>query len=373
MKPNIGDLAKLERLLADGYLVRSPAVRVAELKRSPILACPRDFDWREYCGDPASQDKFLVMLWHPLSGEWVEMLVPDEVSATRANKQFTYQQEQIGVRIEVSCAVRSAYEYDQCQLHLDELARSLNGFQGWEFATGQDVGTMKIKIQIQDGGKISREEAFEKMERLFDILAVTHGIGFQIFHVCIFAIRRHPTLPEFGTPGLNEWMVPQATVKQIMIEDCAWPSDIWQLAHALRDIYWETLPAGRLVKLWAAIEAVLAGDPEHLLAPDEIQEIKEYACTIQSLKDNPERLNKFKAILGQQKTFPKKGIEDRLAERIAPILGISVGDAGLMVGKAKKLRGEQVHTLVKDLGRIRESEESLLNALRGYITQRIQP
>lgn len=373
MKPNAEDHLQLERLLAEGYLVVDRAVRVAELKPWSIRACPRGFDWKKYRGDPACQDKFLVMLRHPISEEWVEILAPDEASAALANRQFDYQQEQIGVRIEVNCAARGGRKYDQWQLHLDELARSLNGFQGWEFAASEDVGTIRIKMYIKDGEGTTRKEAFDRLERLFDVLAVTHGIGFHTVHISSTAIRRHPTLLEVGVPWPEEWMVTPATPEQtILTEDDAWPSDVWQLARALREVYWESLPAGRLAKLWAAVEDVLAGDPEHLLKPDELKKINTHAGTIQSLKDDSKRLNKLRSILNNPKTLPKKGIEDRLAERIAAILRISVDDARRRVTKAKKLRGEQVHTLVEGSQAIRESEEFLLNALRGHIVQRTQ-
>jgi hypothetical protein len=167
-------------------------------------------------------------------------------------------------------------------------------------------------------------------------------------------------------------VTPAAPEQTILTEDDAWPSDVWQLARALREVYWESLPAGRLAKLWAAVEDVLAGDPEHLLKPDELKKISTHAGTIQSLKDDSKRLNKLRSILNNPKTLPKKGIEDRLAERIAAILRISVDDARRRVTKAKKLRGEQVHTLVEGSQAIRESEEFLLNALRGHIVQRTQ-
>ena len=375
------DRAELERLLAEGYLVIGAPVHVSQMTGWSLNAYPNGFDWRKYRRDPAIQDKSLVMFFHPfhpVSGQWVEMLTLDEEVLTRVRDQFNHQQEVVGTLIEVTCAARRGGQYDQWQLHLDNFAESLQGFAGWEFSAPDDVGTMKVKMRMEPPSQVAVRHPVQMLERLLDVLAVSNDIGFRIIHVNQVPIRRQPLLPEVGIPWPMERMIDRVKMEQAEIaQKDVWPQDVWGLARTLREVYLESLPAAQLTKLCAAVERVLGGEPEHLLNTSEKTELIESAKTIESLKgdlrknragkDIPWRLDKAISILSDPKKFPRYGIDERLAQRIAPILGIQYEDAKKRVDNAWSLRGGYAHEHRYASGEAKGSIDFLISVVKGYI------
>jgi len=365
--------AKLERLLADGYFVIGHVFRLSELTPESITNFVSVFSIQlapKILLDPSNRAKSLVMLRHPSTGEQVEIVTSDERTIRRANEQLRYQREPIGTLIRLRCAALGGRTSRQRIFHLDRLVASLKGLRHWDFKLGDTVGTFEVVIRLKsiDGGAI--EETIDELQRLLDCLAISQQVGFHIQHCSVAAI---PRLEPSVCIGPEETMLSPVTPEEIhSIIAAISSSEATVAAQGLNQAYTENCMPSRLSRLWAAVEDVFGGKPELLLKEGEVKYLISEANRIESLRNDPDRLKKLKDALSNPDRLPLKSRNERIADGVAPIMGIGVDDAYCRVRTASELRGKHGHQLLENWQSIEGSEKFLQEALLCYLKKQMK-
>ena len=365
------DDTKLEQLLVDGCLVVGPVLPLSKVRPETIDNIVSVFSiqlGREILLSPSNRSEFLIMLRHPSTGHQVEILTSDECIIKRANEQRRYQEEPIGTLIRARCAALGGRSSHQRVFHADRLVASLDSLWGWQFTLGDVVGTFEVVIRLESTDSSAAEEAIDKLEYLLDYLAVSQQVGFHIQHCSVTPI---PRLELACSIGPEERMLSPVTSKEIGNIETALSSSTEALvaARGLNQAYVENCMPSRLSILWAAAEHVFGNRPKHLLAKEEIRCLLDAARGIESLKNDSDRLGKLKEALWDPDRLPIKNRNMRMAEAIAPAMGISVDDAYSKISEASKLRGEHLHNLSTNWKGIEDSEGFLQEALLHYLAQ----
>jgi len=372
------DYEKLERLLSEGYLVAEPVYPLRQLNRQSIDEFVRFFHVetaREALLDPCNQEKLLVILGHPNTGKRVEILACDEVTITRVNKQLDYQRERIGTVIRARCAVVDNSSRDRQTCHgLDRLVASLDGFQGWRFTLLEGhPPTFGVEMKLESTDTHSVEEAKEKLRRLLDYLAYSQRIGFHIQDLVVGPIRRCSLNPYVLDVGPEERLLDTVTSEEIAgIESILLSPKARAAARGLNQAYVENYMPSRLSMLWATVEDVLSTKPQPLLSQEERNVLLDQAEHIETLKVDRNRLDKLKAALSDPDRLPEKGRNERIAQSIAPIAGISEDEAYSELTKTSKLRAKNVHKLsTDDWNTMQASIRFLEKVLRCYLEKQM--
>jgi hypothetical protein len=372
------DYEKLERLLSEGYLVAEPVYPLRQLNRQSIdeFVCFFHVETaREALLDPCNQDKLLVILGHPNTGNRVEILASDEVTITRVNKQLDYQRERIGTVIGARCVVVDNSSRDRQTCHgLDRLVASLDGFQGWRFTLlGSQPPTFGVEMKLESTDTYSVEECKEKLRRLLDYLAYSQRIGFHIQDLVVGPIRRSSLNPYFLATGPEERMLDAVTPKEIAgIESILVSPKARAAARGLNQAYVENYMPSRLSMLWATVEDVFSTKPQPLLSQEERNVLLDQAEHIATLKVDRDRLDRLKEALSNPDRLPKKGRNQRIAHRIAPIMGISKEEAYSELTKTSRLRAKNVHKLSRDGWNTMEASIRFLEqVLRCYLEKQM--
>lgn len=366
------DHSKLERLLADGYLLVGYVLPLSNLTSESIANAVSVFSIQldaESLLDPSNKAKSLVMLKHPSTGHRVDILASDEHTIRRANKQLRYQRERIGTLMRAHCAALGGRASRQRIFHLDRLVASLDGLWGWKFILGDAVGTFEVVIHLESTDRKTTEEAIDKLQRLLDCLAISQQVGFHIQHCSVASILR---LEPSVSIGPEEMMLPPVTPEEIgNIEAAISSTEAVVAAEGLNQAYIENCMPSRLSRLWAATEDVFGGKPELLLKEGEVKYLVDQAKGIESLRNNSDRLKKLKEALSDPNRLPLISRNERMASAIAPVMGISIEDAYHKVRTASELRGRHGHQLLANWEDMEASEKFLQEALQRYLLQKI--
>jgi hypothetical protein len=363
------DYAKLERLLADGYLILGHVLPLSRFTPESIANAISVFSIRlapEILLDPCNKTKSLVMLRHPSTGQQTEIVPSDKRAVSRANEQVHYQREPIGTLICARCAALGGRTSRQRTFHLDRLVASLNGLWGWDFKLEDTVGTFEVVIRLESTDRGGIEETVDRLQRLLDCLAISQQVGFHIQHYSVVAI---PRLGAFvSSIGSEERMLRPVARKEIGdIQATLSSREASVAARGLSQAYCETFMPSRLSRLWAAAEDVFGGKPERLLKEAEVKHLIGEANRIESLRNDPDRLKKLKDALSSPDRLPLVTRNERMADAIAPILTISVKEAYTKVRLASELRGKHGHQLLENWANIEASEKFLQEALLRYL------
>ncbi|HII07159.1 MAG TPA: hypothetical protein HA349_07575 [Methanotrichaceae archaeon] len=249
--------------------------------------------------------------------------------------------------------------------HLDRLVESIDGFWGWKFKFVDDL-TFDVFIDIEGTDKEYGEYIREKIQNLLDYLAIICNMGFYIQQ---FEITLRPRIGVGIFPG--SWInnLRHVTPEEIKNIQAILSTDkkSFLAARGLNQSYIENCMPSRLSMLWAATEQVFRSKPKPLLTKDEINQILESAKKVESLKNDPDRLDKLKNAISDPSRLPLKSRNLSIAENIASTMNISVESAYSNLSKASKLRGKNVHQLSDDWDDIREAEKFLQDALLSYL------
>jgi hypothetical protein len=366
------DHARLERRLADGYLIVGYVLPFSRFTRESIANAISVFSIQlapEILLDPSNRTKSLVMLRHPSTGQQVEIVTSDKRTIGPANEQLRYQQEPIATLICACCAALGGSTCRQRIFHLDRLVASLKGLWGWDFKLGDTVRTFEVVIRLESTDRGAIEEIIDKLQRLLDCLAISQQVGFHIQHYSVVAIPRLG--PFVSSIGSEERMLRPVAHEEIDdIEATLSSREASVAARSLSQAYCETFMPSRLSRLWAAAEDVFGGKPELLLKEAEVKYLIEEANRIETLGNDPDRLKKLKDALCSPDRLPLVTRNERMADAIAPILGISVKEAYSKVRLASELRGKHGHQLSEDWANIEASERFLQEALLCFLKAR---
>jgi hypothetical protein len=320
--------------------------------------------------DPSNKAKSLVMLRGP--GPRVEILTSDERIIRRANEQRRYQEEPIGTLVTAICAASGGPSSNLDIAHLDRLIPSLDGLWGWKFTLQDSVGRFQAQMRLESTDRTAASKAVDELRLLLDCLAVYLQVGFQLKYYSIVSIPRYE--PYVVSVGPEERMLPTMTLDEIdNIKATLSSPKALKAAEGLNEAYVENWLPSRLARLWAATEDVFCSRPEPLLAESEVRRLLDQAKDIETLGKDPDRLKKLKEALSDPQRLSLKGRNERIADAIAPVMGISVKDALRKVTKASKLRGKHVHELSRDWVGMGDSERFLQEALRRYLARQRGP
>jgi hypothetical protein len=362
------DHTRLERLLADGYLLVGYVLPLSKLSPESIGKAVSVFSIQlapKILLDPSNRAKSLVMLRHPSTGQRVEILTLDERTIRRANEQLRYQEEPIGTLIRARCAAVGGSSPHRQIFHLDRLVASLDGRWGWEFKLGNIVGTFEVIIRLESTGEGAAQEVLDKLRLLLDCLAVSQQVGFRIEHWSVTSIPRSGLSVSWGP---EEMMLLPLTPEQIdNIEADLSSTEARTAARGLNEAYVETFMPNRHSRFWAAAEQVFGGKPEPLLTDEEVKGLLGAAEPIESLANAPDRLKKLEEALSDPNRLPLVTRNERMADAIASIRGISKEEAYREVRAASELRGKHGHQLLANSENFEASAKFLHEALWCYL------
>jgi len=364
------DHAKLERLLADGYLIVGYVLPFSKFTPESIANTISVFSIQlapEILLDPSNKTKSLVMLRHPSTCQQVEIVTSDERTISRANEQLRYQQEPIGALIRARCAALGGRTSRQRIFHLDRLVANLDGLWGWKFMLGDTVGTFEVVIRLKSTDTGAIEGTIDKLQRLLDCLAVSQQVGFHIQHRSVAPI---PRLAPSVSSGPEEMMLSPVTPEEIgNIEATLSSREASVAARGLSQAYCENSMPSRLSMLWAAAEEVFGGGARPLLNEEEVKYLIGEAKRIESLGNDLDRLKRLKEALSSPDRLPLVTRNERMAKAIAPIMNVSVDDVYRKVRTASELRGKHGHQLSENehWENIEASERFLQEALLCYL------
>ncbi|MCZ3364408.1 MULTISPECIES: hypothetical protein [Methanobacterium] len=330
---------------------------------------------------PSNKDKFLIFFRNFSTGERVEIVTSDKEAIKKVIKQSNYQKEPIGTLIRAKCAALGGRSPDERIFHLNDLINSLDGiFEGWEFTLGNcpahpDANcplTFEISVQIDSINELDRNEVIDKLQVLLDYLAISLNVGFAIQHYDFALIpRMNPTVStgpqERMLFSLNSWD------KEKMKMFPFFPEKVKIAARGINQTYIEKCMPSRISMLWATVENIFDSTPDPLLSKDEIAMIIKTANSIETLKSDKKRLNQLKGALSNPNRLPVKGRNERMAENIAPLLGLSAKETLDKIRKASYLRGMNVHQLLENWDDLEESEKFLQDVLLNYLRLRVPP
>lgn len=364
------DHAKLEGLLTDGYLIVGYVLPFSKFTPQSIANAISVFSIQltpEILLDPSNRTMSLVMLRHPSTGQRVEIVTSDERTISRANEQLHYQQEPTGTLIRARCAALGGRTSRQRIFHLDRLVASLDGLWGWEFMLGDTVGTFEVVIRLKSTDTGAIEETIDNLQCLLDYLAISQQVGFHIQHRSVAPIPRLAPAVSFGP---EEMMLSPVAAEEIgNIEATLSSREAWVAARGLSQAYCETSMPSRLSMLWAAAEDVFSGKPKPLLSTEEVECLLRHAAKIESLRNDPDGFKKLREALSSADRLPLVTRNERMAEAIAPIMGMRVDDVYRKVRTASELRGKHGHQLSRNENweNIEASEKFLQEALLCYL------
>jgi hypothetical protein len=364
------DYAKLERLLADNYLIIGRVFHLSKLTQESIVNFISVFSIQlapEILLDPSNKTKSIVMLRHTSTGQQIEIITSNERTISRANEQLRYQQEPIGTIIRARCAALGGRTSRQRIFHLDRLVASLDGLWGWKFILGDTVGTFEVVIRLKSTDTGTIEETIDKLQHILDCLAISLQVGFHIQHRSVAPI---PRLAPSVSSGPEEMMVSPVTTEEINnIKANLSSREASAAARGLSQAYCETSMSSRLSMLWAAAEEVFGGGASPLFNKEEVRYLIGKAKRIESIGNDLERLKKLKEALSSPDRLPLVTRNERMAKAIAAIMNMSVDDVYSKVRKASELRGKQGHQLSKNENweNIEASEKFLQEALLCYL------
>lgn len=356
---------ELEKLFEDGYrvVISYPLLNHTPQEINGFVSFFKTKLSLKEALHPTNRNKNVVVLSLP-TGHQVEVLTSDEAILNRINKRIEYQNEPIGMAIRARLALggRSIYEGVS---HLDQLVDSIDDLWGWKFKLVDDQ-TFDVFINLERTDIEYGEYIREKIQNLLDCLAIICNIGFYIQQ---FNITLRPRTEVGIFPGMWINNLRQVTQKEIKNIEAIISTDkkCFLAARGLNQSYIENCMPSRLSMLWAATEHVFRSKSEPLLTKDEINQILESAKNVESLKNDPDRLDKLKNAISDPGRLWLKSKNWSMAEKIAPIMNISVESAYSNLRNASKLRGKNVHQLSDNWKDLIEVENFLQEALLSYL------
>lgn len=360
---------ELEKLFEDGYrvVISYPLLNHTPQEINGFVSFFKTKLSLKEALHPTNRNKNVVVLSLP-TGHQVEVLTSDEAILNRINKRLEYQKEPIGMIILARClATGGRSAYGGCP-HLDQLIESLDGLWGWEFKLKDDAGSFNVVIRLDETNRECGEVVREQLQLLFDYLAIIRKVGFYIKQ---FSCQLRPRMELNAFPGPAEEMLSPVTSEEINNIKAILSSDKNMLAaRGLNQSYIENCMPSRLSMLWAATEHVFRSKSEPLLTKDEINQILESAKNVESLKNDPDRLDKLKNAISDPSRVFLKSKNKIMAENMAQIMNISEESAYSNLRVISKLRGKNVHQLSDDWGALREAEKFLQEALLSYLKRR---
>ena len=363
------ELAELERLLSAGYRLVGYVLPLSSLSPDSVSNAVAVFSIQtepRVLLDPSNRTKSLIMLRGPVPP--IEIMTSDSRTIRRAEEQFRWQHEPIGMLISVRCVALGGSRKDERVFHLDRLVGSLDNLWGWHFKLAEDVGTFEAVKRLDSTDSRVAEADIDSLRLLLDCLAVSQKVGFIVQYYSVSPIPRTEPTISFGQ---EERMIDPVTPAQIEeVKTTLSSPDCLDAARGLNQGYAENWPPSRLDRLWAAAEAVFGSGPEPLLTEQEVNCLLGKARSIESLGNNGDRLNELEQALRNPDRLPRKSRNVRMAEAIAPVLGIPVETAKSEVRQASRLRAKHGHDISPDDQKAFESSERFLQeALLRYLGQ----
>ena len=369
------DYGELEKLHSAGYFIVGPLLQpgaLSDTKRKAFVSFFGVTTSYETLCDPANKDKFLVMLRYRSTGERREILTSDSRAMELVRKQLQYQEEPIGTVVHVRCAALGGRYSSQRIFHIDELLPSLDGIMGWKLVAGDFVGTFSGEKRLQSVDNNAAKEVLAEFDLLLDCLTILLEVGFYIQHYSISPITRC-LAPTFGVWGPEETMLRSVSVKDIeIVQKLLSNPEASDAAKGLRQAYCESLPASRLWRMWAAVEDAFNTKPERLLEKGEVEDLMICAEGIEGLKGDSDRLMKLREALLSHVQLSRVGRNERIANKIASVMGISVEEAKEKVREASRIRGKHSHEFSADVEGVEDSEKFLQEALRRFLDCQIK-
>lgn len=356
MGNDCSELEELNRLLSEGYLIAGPTDQVARLRRP----------------------KTLLIMSHPKTGHSKQLLISDAATIEQAIKQIGYQNEQVGARIIARCVSvdNTPHTPDERQAYhgLDQLVASLNGLWEWHFATDKEMPQafgVEISLMSVEPGEI--EAAKNRLKELLDYLAITRKVGFYVQDLAVGPIRRCSPYPYIHSVGPEGRLLDALSAEEIKRIGQVLSTDKNRIAaRGLNQAYCENFLPSKLSILWAAAEGVFTTDATNLLSRDETEKLlaaAEEILTDTNKNRHKSRLKKLADFLENPERLPLIGRNERMAESMAEIIGLTKQEAYDKLKVASELRGKHLHKLQRDWSKLRKSVEFLEMALQKYLLQ----
>jgi hypothetical protein len=310
--------------------------------------------------------KLFFILHNSKTNKKIGCVTGDQVIIDRVLKQQKYQKEPIGTQIYAYCAALGGKSSKERFFHLEDLIKSINGFQNWEFKISDRIGTFKVIIKIESIEKSQIEKTFSDLQFLLDCMAHYYQVGFQIQHYNISPIPRLDIIFAWGPEERRLESFDKEIILKIgkLISN----EEIRNIAHGINQSYTENNLTSRITILWAAVEQAFQTSPKHLLRTNEIEEILKIVSNIETLKTEPERLKKLKSILKDPDRIPSISRNTRIAQSVSKLLKLDNDMIDKKIKDISKLRGRHVHSITpENIIEFENAENFLRDILEKYM------
>lgn len=363
----------VNQLISQGYMVVGFVMPMNRFAADSVANSRTVFSIRtavEELLNPRNRNKHLILLRRLSDGDQIELITDEMAAVNRANEQIAYQREPVGQIIRARCAVLGSEHDDERIFHVDRLIPSLNGLSEWEISMDETAGIFQAVLRLDNIEKDKALLAIERLEQLLNSLASVIGVGFRLQHHSIAHLMRADVSVSFGPTERNLQPLSQeqiSRVEKMLSVDAA-----LEAADGLNQSYVENLMPSRVARLWAAVEHLFSSEPKHLLSEDEIKELIACADRITPLANDDGRMKRLKEALKNPDRLSLKGRNERLADAIGPLVGITSAEALDRIRKISSLRGKHVHQLSSgDWEALRACEDFLQQVLQSEIQRQL--
>ena len=128
-----------------------------------------------------------------------------------------------------------------------------------------------------------------------------------------------------------------------MVADLQGQPRRYAAAIALREIYSQVTARTKLIIGWAAVEELFPSAPEHLLSPNELNELAALLRKHSALGANDAMRERVEAALRDPQFFAKERRNERLARQLSALLGEDYETTYDNIRAAATARGRLAH------------------------------
>jgi hypothetical protein len=253
------------------------------------------------------------------------------------------------------------------QVELKGLIGDLHALTNWDIRESKYPNVFEVHSYAASNDKSALEERVNEVERVCLALSLKNGLGFQI------STSSHPTFVGQACSIVAGLVVrlPE-TVSTVNLEALAHvESDERRLsaALALRDVYSQVTTRTQLIVAWAAVEDLFRSSATHVLGADGLLELSQIIEGVLGAPEGNPASERIIKVLQNADLVPAKSRNERLAERIAPVLGADEKAVYADLRQASAARGKVAHSAASDAD-LREPIAFLIRVLEAVVGDR---
>ena len=314
---------------------------------------------------PSRSDEYLIIMGNYTDRKVISTNNKNIIDS--ANEQYKKQLEPLGSRIRFYYLILGGIEhhYAPNYIHVDKFIKGLDHIIDGRIKKGKYPGTFEVVFSANSTDHSSVQKDIEYKISLFDYISTIKRIGFQLLYYTITPIRK--LIPQVEIAG-EEVMIAPIDEKEFKMKKL-FNKKVKIICKKLNQSYSQADPINKLIMLWSTIEKIFSNSYENLLYGKEIDSILNFCNSITTLREDKQRLDKFKSLINDKKIFHKESRNEIISTKISNLLDNANPDyIKKMIKKASTLRGKYLHELKNsEIEEINKINIFLENVLLRYI------